>query len=323
MKISVVIPIYKAEKYIERCARSLMEQTMKEDIEFIFVNDCTPDKSMTILNSVIEEYPQRKEQVKIINNSKNLGPSDTRKIAFNLAQGEYIACCDADDSVSHEMYEKMYFATNNGNKDIVVCNYRVEEGEKSRNCCFIQSATPQEALAMLHERSYFPYAMWNQLIKKQYIVEQIGYITPTSIREDTYLLMRIYYHAKSIAFVNGTYYHYYQDNNDSLVHKYDDSYEAWLLQKKNMDDITQMLYQKDDGYKRYSFAMNNFKYERKKDYLNAFKSLKEYYNEYRETHRDYVVCDGKRHASALARLKLKIVYDTNYFIFKLYNKNSQ
>lgn len=63
--ISVIIPIYNVELYIERCVRSLMEQTL-ENIEFIFVNDCTPDKSMIILQRVLEEYPVRKEKVKII-----------------------------------------------------------------------------------------------------------------------------------------------------------------------------------------------------------------------------------------------------------------
>lgn len=320
MKISVIIPIYNAQKYIERCVRSLMEQTMKEDIEFIFVNDCTPDNSMEILNNVINEYSHRNKQIKIINNKTNLGPSDTRKKGFLTACGEYIACCDADDHVEPEMYETMYNATRNGEVDITVCNYRVEEKEKSRDCLLTPSSTPREALAMLHECSHFPYAMWNQLIRKKYILEQIEYITPTKIREDTYLLMRIYYHATSIAFVPGTYYHYHQDNETSLIHSYDDSREAWLLQKKNMDDITEMLYQAEDGYEKYSFAMNNFKYARKQDYRNAFDTLKEFYNEYRETHSDYVTCDGKKHPSALTGLKLKIIYDTNYFIFSLYNK---
>lgn len=320
MKVSVIVPIYKAKKYIERCVRSLMEQTMEEGIEFIFINDCTPDNSMEILNNITNEYSNRSEQVKIINNEINLGPSETRKKGFLAASGEYIACCDADDCVEPEMYETMYKATKDEEFDIIVCNYRVEENEKSRNCYINPSSTPQEALAMLHECSYFPYAMWNQLIRKKYILEQIKHVTPVNIREDTFLLMRIYYHAKSISYIKGTYYHYHQDNETSLIHSYDDSYKAWLLQKRNMDDITEMLYSVDDGCKKYSYAMNNFKYARKQDYRNAFNSLKEFYNEYRETHSDYVICDGQKHSSALTKFKLKMIYDTNYFIFSLYNK---
>ena len=72
--VSVIIPGYKVERYIERCARSLFSQTL-EDIEYIFVNDCSPDRSVEILEKVLEDFPQRKTQVKIISNPENRGVS--------------------------------------------------------------------------------------------------------------------------------------------------------------------------------------------------------------------------------------------------------
>ena len=81
IKLSIIVPIYKVEQYIERCIRSLMEQTMKENIEFIFVNDCTPDNSIQILQNVIQEYPNRSSQIRIYNNTKNIGLHETRKVA--------------------------------------------------------------------------------------------------------------------------------------------------------------------------------------------------------------------------------------------------
>ena len=109
--ISVIIPIYKAEDYIERCARSLMEQTMKDGIEFLFINDCTPDNSMTILRRVIANYPERGHQIRIIENNKNLGVSATRRLGVNEANGDYIGWCDSDDWVESEAFERMYDAT--------------------------------------------------------------------------------------------------------------------------------------------------------------------------------------------------------------------
>lgn len=76
-KVSVIVLIYKVEKYIERCARSLFCQTM-QDIEYVFVNDCTPDCSIQILQSVIDEYPQRKSDIKIISHEKNMGSGVAR-----------------------------------------------------------------------------------------------------------------------------------------------------------------------------------------------------------------------------------------------------
>ena len=67
IKVSICIPVYGVEKYIEKCARALFEQTMRDGLEFVFVNDCTPDKSIEILEQVLSEYPHRKAQTKIIN----------------------------------------------------------------------------------------------------------------------------------------------------------------------------------------------------------------------------------------------------------------
>lgn len=77
-KVSVVIPIYMVEKYIERCARSLFEQTL-DDIEYLFINDCTPDSSMNILARVIEDYPKRKFQTRILEMPTNGGLAAVRR----------------------------------------------------------------------------------------------------------------------------------------------------------------------------------------------------------------------------------------------------
>ena len=87
IKLSIIIPIYNVEKYIERCARSLMQQTMKEDIEFIFINDCTPDNSMQILKKVIDKHSNRAKQIRIIENTKNIGISEVRKLGVKIAKG--------------------------------------------------------------------------------------------------------------------------------------------------------------------------------------------------------------------------------------------
>ena len=84
VRISVIVPIYNVKLYIERCVRSLMEQTL-ENIEFIFVNDCTPDDSMDILHYVLEEYPKRREQIKIIEHETNRGISAVRNTGLKNA----------------------------------------------------------------------------------------------------------------------------------------------------------------------------------------------------------------------------------------------
>ena len=122
IKVSVCIPVYGVEKYIERCARSLFEQTMSDGIEFIFVNDCTPDKSIEILEKVLAEYPHRKKQTQIINHEKNSGLVAARKTGLAHATGEYIIHCDSDDWVDVDFYQVMYETAINNNADVVKNN---------------------------------------------------------------------------------------------------------------------------------------------------------------------------------------------------------
>ena len=95
--VSEIVLVYKVEQYIERCVRSLMEQTF-DDIEFIFVNDCTPDKSMDILRRVIEDYPARIPQIRIIENEVNRGAAASRNIGLDAATGDYIIFTDIYNS---------------------------------------------------------------------------------------------------------------------------------------------------------------------------------------------------------------------------------
>ena len=133
-KLSVVIPVYGVEKYIERCARSLFEQTL-DDIEYIFVNDCTKDRSIDILNAVINDYPARKEQVRIVHHEKNKGLPFARQSGWQVATGEYIANCDSDDWVALDFYEIMYNEAIEKNADMVVSDYILVEGESKRQMC--------------------------------------------------------------------------------------------------------------------------------------------------------------------------------------------
>ena len=104
MKVSVIIPIYKVEAFIERCAATLMEQTLPE-VEYIFVDDATSDNSIDVLEEVIARYPQRKGQVRIVHNAENKGLPAARNTGLALATGEYIFHCDSDDYVEPSMLE--------------------------------------------------------------------------------------------------------------------------------------------------------------------------------------------------------------------------
>lgn len=88
-KVSIIILVYNIEKYIEKCARSLFQQTL-DDLEYIFVNDCTPDNSINVIQDVLKDYPSRKNQVKIVNLEINSGQAAARKRGVLEATGEFV-----------------------------------------------------------------------------------------------------------------------------------------------------------------------------------------------------------------------------------------
>ena len=129
MKVSVIVPVYKTEKFIYRCLVSILNQSL-HDIEIIVVNDCTPDNSMRI----VTEYAHKDKRLHIINNPINLGPMLTRKVGYQQAIGDYILFCDSDDYLPIDALERMYVAIEQSKADIVVSAYTYigVNGEKTK-----------------------------------------------------------------------------------------------------------------------------------------------------------------------------------------------
>ena len=130
-KVSVLVAFYNVEKYFERCLDSLFNQSLKE-IEFIFIDDGSTDKSFNILTEKLKEYPERKTLAKIIRHETNQGITKTRSEGLNLATGKYFTICDGDDWVDHDMYETLFNLGENENADLVGCNIIEEYGENAR-----------------------------------------------------------------------------------------------------------------------------------------------------------------------------------------------
>lgn len=126
-KVSVIIPIYGVQKYIERCVRSLFEQTL-DDIEYLFIDDCSPDGSVRIIMRILDEYPNRKEQVIIHRMEQNSGQAKVREWGMKNATGDYVIHCDSDDWTDLMMYESMYQKALEEDADVVVCDYYKSDG---------------------------------------------------------------------------------------------------------------------------------------------------------------------------------------------------
>ena len=131
--VSVIVPVYKVELFVARCVRSLFAQSLA-DMEFIFIDDCSPDKSVEVISQVLEqEFPGRKPQVRFFRMPVNSGVAKVRMQGVAMAEGDYVIHCDSDDElVSPDAYRRMYQKAVEENLDIVSCNYYEEDASLNR-----------------------------------------------------------------------------------------------------------------------------------------------------------------------------------------------
>ena len=118
IKVSILVPFYKVEKYVGRCVESLFAQTY-QNIEYVFVNDCTKDRSVEILQQTIDRFPERKSQVILIQHEHNKGLGGARHTAFAASRGRYIMHVDGDDLLPLDAVEKLVKAAEKSGADIV------------------------------------------------------------------------------------------------------------------------------------------------------------------------------------------------------------
>lgn len=209
-KISIIIPVYNVEKYIERCVRSLFEQTL-DDIEFIFVDDASPDNSIQIIKSILEEFPKRKESVFFVKHDTNKGLAAARKSGLEIASGEYIAHCDSDDWVDKNMYKTIYDEAKIKNADIGRCDFFFA----------YQDQNIEVKHSMLSLQDYIVSGMtpvWNMIVRRSLYAEHN--ISPTigiNYCEDFILSVKLLYKAKRIIHVDKALYYYNQQNTNSLL----------------------------------------------------------------------------------------------------------
>lgn len=213
-QVSIIIPIYNVEKYIERCVRSLFEQTL-ESIEFIFVDDCSPDQSIKILQSVLQDYPHRIPHTKIIHHERNRGSAAARNTGRSSAQGEYIIDCDSDDWVEPNMYEQLYLTAQKDNADIVICDWNEVYPTTTK---YVPINPPTNnidcVIALLSGKMHG--SVCNKLIKNElYKKYDISCTEDMNHLEDLSVTYRLFYFAKFIAYINKPLYNYYKGNINS------------------------------------------------------------------------------------------------------------
>lgn len=228
MKVSLLIPVYGVEKYIEKCAVSLFEQTY-EDIEYIFVDDCTPDNSINVLSGVIERYPERKDHARIIRHDCNKGLAQARNTALEAATGDFVLNVDSDDYLELEAIERLCSVVGKEKADVVVFGYNSVYAKRRVSRPNMYNFVTKEAyLKSLLEKKNTS-CVWGKFIaRKLYLETHIRAIPGLNQGEDYAVIPRLLYHAEHIVMIEDCLYNYVQYNNEAYTKSF---------KKKHIDDL--------------------------------------------------------------------------------------
>ncbi|CVI73531.1 Putative glycosyltransferase EpsH [Clostridiales bacterium CHKCI001] len=209
IKVSVIVPVYNTEKYLNACLDSLVNQTLKE-IEIILINDGSTDNSGKIIRQYENEYPQKF----IVIEQENQGQACARNRGLERSRGIYIGFVDSDDIVEPQMFEKMYERAALKNADFVECDYgyyQFNDGVKNTLQKYVKITAKEKTYQMFLDPMIAP---WNKIYKREIIIKS-GVVFPERyIYEDTAFYIDLIPYIKTMEYIDEEYVqHYFRPNS--------------------------------------------------------------------------------------------------------------
>lgn len=224
--VSVVVPVYNAEFFLENSIQSIINQTYK-NIEIILINDGSMDNSSVICN----QYATKDSRIKVIH-QENSGPSKSRNNGIDLAQGEYILFVDSDDTLDCSMIEKLVEAIKKDGSQLVLCGYN--SIGKSRNNRQKKGYPKFQELLTIKEflikfGTYYKKSLINQVWNKLFITdlikkENIRFVENLNMGEDLLFILEYLKVCRKISIIKDPLYNYFISNNNSLTGNYKNSF---------------------------------------------------------------------------------------------------
>lgn len=249
--VSICVPIYGVEKYIERCAVTLFEQTY-ENIEYIFVNDRTKDNSIAILEEVISRYPAHSSAVRIITHENNRGLAAARNTGVENSTGEFILHVDSDDYIEYNTVQLLVEEQQKTNADIVTCGIFMHKPRKTITKLRPQFTSSKEMATRLIGRQTAA-NIWGRLINRSlYTDNRIKAIEGVNMGEDYSVSPILAYYAKRVATLEMALYHYDCTNISSYSYKFS---------KKNAEQVWEAYRALEE-----QFRNNGSEFEKALDY---------------------------------------------------------
>lgn len=243
-KVSIIIPVYKVEKFLTRCLDSVLGQTLKE-IEVILVDDGSPDNC----GRICDEYAAKDKRVIVIH-KKNAGVSAARNSGLEVASGEFVGFVDSDDYVAATMFEDMYRQAVLADAEMAMCQFAITDGVTDE-LVHRSSGDDFEVLKFDNKKAFEIIAdfscpvqvmVWNKLFKKK-LIQNLCFDTNKRMAEDLEFLMRALFKSKTVVYVPYALYAYYAQREGAATFHADHSIAWYLEQNSNitsiMDEVAQ------------------------------------------------------------------------------------
>ena len=242
--ISVIVPVYRVEEYLERCVKSILSQTYK-NLEVILVDDGSPDQCPAICDACAE----KDVRVKVIH-QENKGLSGARNAGIDAASGEYLAFVDSDDYVNPHFIEELYQLLQDTGCAIGQCRFSyvkgdglVEEGDSA--FCIYRGESLMEQLYGPEEKATCFVVAWNKLYRAE-LFKETGIRYPEGrIHEDEATTYRLFHEAKKLAFLDRALYGYYTENGGSITSVFSAKRLQWLTAHEE-----RIAFFKKNGYEK-------------------------------------------------------------------------
>ena len=314
-KVSILVPVYKVSDYIERCAESLFSQTFA-DIEYIFVNDATPDDSIEKLLKTLDRFPNRKKQVQLIHHKTNKGIASTRNTALDASCGDYILVVDCDDYIEPDTVEILYQKAIEENADIVVSDFYLESEAKT---VVVHDYVSEQTKDLFREFMQFDRCitvLWNKLIRRTLyqkpdcrVPEQLNFL------DDKHVIARIYYFATKVVKVDKAFYHYNKTNPIAITQTRTKShFEDVLLFWRLFDTFLK----EHAEFNKYKFFINKQKVKSKVSLLidtDSYSLRKEYADMFYEEEKTVI-----NEFKAAEKLMLLLIRNKMFILAHLFHK---
>ena len=265
-KVSVIVPIYNAEKYMKKCIDSILSQTL-ENIEIILVNDGSVDNSANIA----DEYSRVDRRVRVIHQN-NSGPSVARNTGISVARGKYIGFVDCDDYIEKTMYEELFKSADKNNVQVAMCSYIENYIYKNESHIIKANLKPGKIYnkqgiqnniinTFAKNENYGFYSLCNKIYLREWLIESNLKIDENRDHgEDWWFNINVLSKIDNFIYIDKELYNYIHINSNSLMFKYrENQFELFLDGRLKMKEIMPIEYIEDNDFnKRFVYEFSSY-----------------------------------------------------------------